>query len=77
MSRALCQLGPPEDMGNGDWCSPKEAAKFFRRTQRRVREWCTDGTLTDFGYLTFQDSKGHWYIHIPRRKTATKAAEAT
>jgi hypothetical protein len=46
------------------WRSVSFAAKFYGRTERRIRQWCTDGTLASIHIPTYQDSSKRWWILI-------------
>lgn len=44
-----------------------EAAKYFNRTERCVRQWCINGTLLAFNYAVIRERPGCWTIVIPEQ----------
>jgi len=53
------------------WRSVPYAAKFFGKTERCIRQWCSApatssaanaGTFAAFGIRTYQDSSNRWWI---------------
>lgn len=46
------------------WLSVREFAIIYRRSERTIRLWCTDGTIIDFGFSIYQDSKRQWWISL-------------
>jgi hypothetical protein len=42
-----------------------QASRYFRRTPRRIQQWCRDGSLLAFNYGVVRESSGRWLIIIP------------
>jgi len=42
-----------------------EAAKYFARSERCIRQWCRNGTLLAFNYAVIRERPGCWTILIP------------
>lgn len=47
------------------WRSTEEAAKFYGRTRRQIRNWCQDGTFSALNIPVFQDASRRWWVCIP------------
>jgi glutathionyl-hydroquinone reductase len=47
------------------WVSVTEAAKYFKRTDRTIRNWCQDGTLEAFSCRVYRDARGRYWIWVP------------
>ncbi len=42
-----------------------EAAKFYNRTERTIRRWCSDGLLIKVGCKVRRDYSGRWLLELP------------
>jgi len=43
-----------------------EAAKFYNRSSRTIRLWCSDGLLIRVGCKVRRDYSGRWLIELPQ-----------
>lgn len=50
---------------DNNWVSPAYIAAYYNRSTRMVRNWCSDGTLIDFGFIVAQTSDHRWWIKPP------------
>lgn len=46
------------------WFTPSEIAIHYKRSQQRVCQWCTDGTLEAFKFRILRTRNG-WWIAYP------------
>ena len=46
------------------WRSTAFAARFYGRTQRRIRQWCTQGRFAALNVPVYQDKSGRWWVYI-------------
>lgn len=45
---------------HNQWLTPAEIAAEYGRTERTVRRWCSDGTLTEFGFKVLRTNNSWW-----------------
>ena len=46
------------------WHSIGELARFYGRTERRIRQWCSEGRFAAMGIPVFRDARGRWWILV-------------
>jgi hypothetical protein len=59
-------LAAPRPTTPADWRSLAYAAKFFGRTEQRIRQWCATGRFAALGIPVFQDRQKRWWILLER-----------
>ena len=58
---AVVPLSPPPVA----WRSTSYAARFYNRSEIRIRCWCREGRFAAVGIPVFRDAIGRWWIRIP------------
>jgi hypothetical protein len=51
------------------WRSVSFAAKFYGRTERRIRQWIVQGRFASLNIPVYQDKSGRWWIAINEENT--------
>lgn len=51
------------------WRSTAFAAKYFGRTERRIRYWCTQGRFASLGIPVYQDTRKRWWVALEADET--------
>lgn len=55
-----------EPVLTAEWVTTNYISYHYHRSVQRVRTWCVDGTLIDFGFSVYQDHLGRWWIKCPQ-----------
>lgn len=70
----------PPPWKNGDrkeWLSVSQIAELYARHHNTVLRWLHDGTLVEFGFSTFCDFQGRYWIRPPRPSSSPSSTSQT
>lgn len=62
---SVSQIALPACDPNERWLRPSQFKLIVARSITTVKNWCSDGTLIEFGYSVYQDPMGQWFIKTP------------
>jgi hypothetical protein len=58
------QAAPPWLTSPEGWMSTRQMAEIYKRSPRTIQEWCSSGSILEFGFEMYRDLKGRFWLRL-------------